>query len=441
MQWTIPGRPETTCDCLSRRNFIKVGALCGSGITLVDWLRARGRAASGGERAKPRSAILVFLAGGPSHYETFDPKPAAPAEIRGPYNPIATSVPGLSISETLPELARNAHRFSLIRSCCHDNPGHGGGQRYVQTGYKSASLENELPHDYPVVGSVVSRVRGTTNRGLPTFIRCPDSIDGGAGFLGQAYNPFPVYSNGKPVGLELQGSIPLTRISDRRELRKQFDTLARHADEKRLMDAMDELERDAFEMLTSTSAHEAFDLSREPQSTRDRYGDHDAGRCLLLARRFVEAGAGLVSVRIGSWDHHGNAGGTVITGTRANCPPLDQGLSALLGDLADRGLADDVVLWCWGEFGRTPRINNELGRDHWPQVMSVLVAGGGLAAGQVVGATSPKGEYAADRIVSPADVLATVYRQLDIDPERQFLNTAGRPIAILSHGEPIRELL
>jgi hypothetical protein len=410
-------------------------------LTLADLLRSRGTAADGAVRSKPRSAILVFLAGGPSHFETFDPKPRAPIEFRGPYNPIATNVSGISISETLPLLAGVADRYSLVRSCCHENPGHGGGQRQVQTGYKSASLEHELPHDYPVLGSVVAKVRGTMQRGLPTFIRCPDSNDGGAAFLGNEFNPFPVYSTGKPVGLEVQSHIPLARLSDRRTLRSKFDTLIRQGHEKRAMDAMDAMEQDAFEMLTSTAAHEAFDLGREPEATRERYGKHEAGKSLLLARRFIEAGAGVVSVRIGSWDHHGNAGGTVISGSKENCPPLDQGLSALLADLADRGLSDDVLVWCWGEFGRTPRINNTAGRDHWPQAMSVLMAGGGLASGRVVGSTSAKGEHASDRIVSPADVLATIYRQLDIDATQQFVNTAGRPIPILPHGEPIRELL
>jgi hypothetical protein len=439
MHWTIFGNRESTCDRVSRRNFLKIGALAGAGLTLADWLRPR-RASAESKQSRPRSAILVFLAGGPSHFETFDPKPNAPLEFRGPFAPIETCLRGISVSETLPLLAKVADRYSLIRSCCHENPGHGGAQRQVQTGYRSASLEFELPHDYPVVGSVVTRVRGTMSGGLPTFIRCPDSNDGGAAFLGHAYNPFPVYSTGKPVGLEVTSSIPLTRLGDRRALRAQFDTLARHGDQKQVMDAMDDLEQGAFQMLTSTAAHDAFDLSKEPQSSRDRYGSHDAGKCLLLARRFIEAGSGLVSVRIGSWDHHGNAGGTVTSGAKDNCPPLDQALSALLCDLAERGMTDDVLVWCWGEFGRTPRINNSAGRDHWPQAMSVLMSGGGLASGRVVGRTSAKGEHAADRVVSPADVLATVYRQLDIDHERQFLNSAGRPISILPAGEPIREL-
>ncbi len=442
MQWTILGSQEKTCDRVGRRNFLKIGALGGTGLTLADLLRARAADADDSPvRSKPRSAILVYLAGGPSHFETFDPKPKAPLDFRGPFNPIATNVDGIEISETLPKLAQVANLYSLVRSCCHQNPGHGGGQRQVQTGYPSASLENELPHDYPVLGSVVAKTRGTMTRGLPTFIRCPDGNDGGAAFLGNEYNPFPVYASGKPVGLEVNSSIPLARLANRRELRNKFDTLIRHGNEKRTMDAMDVMEQDAFEMLTSTSAHEAFDLKKESQATRDRFGNHSAGTSLLLARRFVEAGAGVVSVRIGSWDHHGNAGGTVTSGVKDNCPQLDQGLSALLTDLADRGMSDDVLVWCWGEFGRTPRINNVAGRDHWPQAMSVLMAGGGLAAGQVVGATSRKGEYAADRILSPADVLATVYRQLDVDSTRQFNNTAGRPIPILPHGEPIRELV
>ena len=440
MHWTIWGQPEQSCERRGRRNFLRVGAL-GTGLTLAGSRRARAGVVGASPGAQSRSAILVFLAGGPSHYETFDPKPGAPLEIRGPFSPIATNVGGLRISENLPRLAGVADRYSLVRSCHHENPGHGGGQRQVQTGYKSASLEHELPHDYPVVGSVVAKARGTMSRGLPTFIRCPDSNDGGAAFLGNEFNPFPVYSTGKPVGLEVHGSMPLARLSDRRALREKFDRLVRQGQEQRVMDAMDAMEQDAYQMLTSTAAHEAFDVAREPQAVRDRYGSHDAGKCLLLARRFIEAGAGLVSVRIGSWDHHGNAGGTVVSGAKENCPPLDQALSALLIDLAERGMTDAVLVWCWGEFGRTPRINNTGGRDHWPQAMSVLMAGGGLARGRVVGATSPKGEYASDRILEPADVLATVYRQLGIDSTRQFINAAGRPISILPHGVPIHELL
>jgi hypothetical protein len=419
---------------------LQVGALAGAGLALADVLRLRA-AATGSEATKQRSAILVYLPGGPSHFETFDPKPEAPLDIRGPYNPIATSVPGIQISETLPQLAALAHRYSIVRSCCHDNPGHGGGQRYVQTGYKSASLENELPHDYPVLGAVVSKVRGPMHGGLPTYIHVPNGDDGGAKYLGNAYDAFSVYSNGKPVGLEMQPRLKLDRLEDRRSLRASLDRMRREGEKRQSMEAMDELERQALEMLSSTAAHAAFDVAKESDTTKQRYGNHEFGKCLLLARRFIEAGAGIVSVRVGSWDHHGNAGGTVTSGVKDNNTPLDQSLSALLSDLHDRGLSDRVVLWCWGEFGRTPRINKTVGRDHWPQAMSVLMSGGGLKSGVVVGATNKKGEYPVDRALSPTAVLATVYRQLGIETQRQFLNTAGRPISILGQGEPISELI
>lgn len=428
---------------------LQVGVLAGAGLALPDLLRLRkggfASEAQTGQETRPtgkaRSAILVFLPGGPSHFETFDPKPDAPVEIRGPYGPIPTSVPGIHISETLPNLASLMEKYSLIRSCCHDNSGHGGGQRYVETGYKSASLEDELPHDYPVLGSIVSKVRGPMHGGLPTFIHVPNGGEGSAKFLGNAYDPFSVYSNGKPVGLNLLPSIKLERLEDRRGLRQSLDRMARQQENARLMDAMDELERQALEMLSSTAAHEAFDVAKESDATRERYGTHEFGKCMLLARRFIEAGAGIVSVRVGSWDHHGNAGGTVTSGVNDNNVPLDQALSALIADLHDRGLAENTVLWCWGEFGRTPRINQFQGRDHWPQAMSVLMSGGGIRPGIVVGETNKKGEHPVDRALSPADVLATVYRHLGIDIEQHFINIAGRPIPILSHGQPIGELV
>jgi uncharacterized protein (DUF1501 family) len=419
---------------------LQVGALAGAGLALQDLLRLRA-AAAGSEAPKQRSAILVYLPGGPSHFESFDPKPDAPIDIRGPYTPIATSLPGIQISETLPQLAALAHRYSLIRSCCHDNSGHGGGSRYVQTGYKSASLEDELPHDYPAVGSIISKLRGPMRGGLPTYIHVPNGSDGGAKYLGNAYDAFSVYSTGKPVGLDVKPTLKLDRMDDRRRLRASLDQMARQAENRRAMEAMDELERQALEMLSSTAAHEAFDVNKESDATKDRYGKHEFGKCLLLARRFIEAGAGIVSVRVGSWDHHGNAGGTVTSGAKDNNVPLDQALSALITDLHDRGLTDSTVLWCWGEFGRTPRINKTFGRDHWPQAMSVLISGGGIKSGIVVGATNKKGEHPVDRALAPPDVLATIYRQLGIDTSRQFINTAGRPISILSSGEPISELL
>lgn len=437
--WTLHGSRAAYCDRM-RRNLMQVGLFSAAGLTLTDLLRANPTSAKAG-KAQPRSAIHIFLAGGPSHYETFDPKPDAPLEIRGPYNPISTNVPGINICETLPALAKIADKYSLIRSCCHDNTGHGGGQRYVTTGYKSASLEDELPHDYPHVGSWVSKTRGGVQNGMPTYLQMGGSGEKDPAFLGPACAPFSVYSTGKPVGLELNPTVKVERLENRRQLLKQLDTLRRHAESGRKMDALDTLEQQAYEMLTSTAAREAFELSKEPAEVRERYGNHDSGRCCLLARRFIEAGAGFVSIRMGSWDHHGNAGGTITSGMDEHGPPMDQAVSTLIRDLHDRGLSEQVLVLVWGEFGRTPRINSFFGRDHWPGAMSVLVAGGGLNMGQVIGATSQKGEHPVDRALSPADVLATVYRQLGVETTRVYHNSAGRPVPILSHGEPITELL
>lgn len=433
LQWIEAGRH-------SRRSLLRFGVLAGTGARLTQAFGQSPTAGYASSTAPAPAVIHIFLAGGPSQFETFDPKPAAPVEVRGPFSPIATSVSGIQICETLPRLATIAERYTLLRSCCHDNSGHGGAQRYVYTGYKSASPEFELPHDYPAAGSVVAKVRGPMSGGLPTYMQVGNGDQGPPAFLGPAYAAFEVYSTGKPVGLEVNPSIKLDRLADRRQLRADFDRLRRAAESGRVMDAMDDLDQQAFQMLTSSAAHAAFDLEQEPESLRERYGKHDAGRSCLLARRFIEAGAAFASLRIGSWDHHGNAGGTVTSGAEENCPPMDQAVSALIEDLYDRGLDRRVLLVLWGEFGRTPRINSSAGRDHWPQAMSVLLSGGGIRTGQVLGATSPKGEHPADHPVSPADVLATIYRHLGVDAEQSFINAAGRPIPILSHGTPLAGL-
>jgi hypothetical protein len=434
----------TVDSACSRRSLLRVGVLAGTGVGLSTLLRRRA-VASQDTVALPQAVsepavIHIYLAGGPSHFETFDPKPAAPLDFRGPFAPIDTNVAGIRICETLPRLAELAQRYVLLRSCCHDNSGHGGAQRYVYTGYKSASPEFELPHDYPAAGSIVSKVTGQMRHGLPTYMQVGNGDQGPPAFLGPAYGAFEVYSTGKPVGLEVNPAVKLERLDDRRQLRADFDRLRRDGQSGQVMGALDDLERQAYEMLTSTTAHAAFDLKQESETLRARYGDHDAGRSCLLARRFIEAGAGFVSLRIGSWDHHGNAGGTVTSGANENCPPMDQAVSALIEDLYQRGLDRRVLLVLWGEFGRTPRVNNQAGRDHWPQAMSVLLSGGGLATGRVIGATTSKGEQPQGDPVSPADVLASVYRHLGIDTEQSFLNSAGRPIPILSHGRPIAGL-
>ncbi len=437
---TVHGSRNSLCDGLSRRNFLQVGALLSGGLSLADVLRCR---ATTPVPKTARSAILIYLMGGPSHLETFDPKPDAPAEFRGPYPTIDTNVPGTRISGTLPLVAKIADKFSLIRSCAHENAGHGGGNRYVNTGYPSASAEFELPHDFPAIGSIVAKVRGPMSNGMPTFVRCPPSPEVGPAFLGQAYGSFNVYATGKPLGSNLAPVIPLERMDDRRALRDVFDRMQRSGDDKFRMDAIDELERQAFEMISKPAARAAFDIQREPLRVRERYGNHEAGQTFLLARRFIEAGCGIVSVRMGNWDHHGDMNNSVIQGAKKCNPPLDQALSALIADLDERGLSDSVLVWCWGEFGRSPRVNKFAGRDHWPQAMSVLMAGGGLRMGRVIGASHRA--RVKIRPIAPHDAgrrtLATVYRQLGIDPKTTFSSSGNRPVAVLNHGAPIDELI
>ena len=438
----LGGLRERACGGVRRRDVLRVGGLAAGGLTLPNLLRAR---AAAGESAKPpgKAAILLWLPGGPSHLETWDPKPGAPKEVRGPFGAIPTKVPGLDVCELFPNHAAIADKFSVVRSCCHTNSGHGGGQRWVMTGYNSRSPEFELPHDYPAVGSVVAKMRGPNRRGMPAFMAVPPAgvNRNAAAYLGAAYNPLQLYSNGRLSEINLSSVVKPDRMRDRRTLRESLDRMRREADSARLMDAMDELERQALEMVTGDLARKAFDAGQETPETRARYGSHEWGKCCLLARRLVEAGVTFVTVSVGSWDQHGAAGGTIVDKYREYAPQVDQAVPALLSDLEERGLLDDVTVFLWGEFGRTPRINNTGGRDHWPQAMSVLMTGGGLKRGVVVGATNRKGEHPVERTLGPADVLATVYHTLGVDYRREFPNGEGRPIRLLAEGEPIRELV
>ncbi|HEX6986906.1 MAG TPA: DUF1501 domain-containing protein, partial [Planctomycetaceae bacterium] len=301
------------CDAAGRRDFLRVGALACGGLMLSDLLRLR---AVGGETAsspRAKAGILLWLPGGPSHFETWDPKPEAPAEIRGPFGAVPTKVPGLIVSDLFPKLAGIADKFSVVRSCCHAESGHGGGERWVMTGYPSRSPEFELPHDYPKVGSVVARMRGPNRRGMLAFMAVPPSNlhNNSAAYLGAAYNPLELYSNGRQWEMQLDALVPPARLEARRDLRRSLDRLRREADSSGLMDAMDALEQQAFETVAGGAAREAFDPSKEPQAVRDRYGDHEWGKSCLLARRLVEAGTTFVTVSVGSWDQHGSAGGTI----------------------------------------------------------------------------------------------------------------------------------
>jgi hypothetical protein len=450
---------------LSRRSFLRVGSLALTGLGLSDLLRLRAETSRRSTPVEDTSVIFIWLPGGPPHMETYDMKPDAPAEYRGEFKPIRTNVPGIDVCELLPLHARCADRFTLVRSIAHEFADHGGGHKRFLTGRLPSSPVGFV-NDAPMAGSIVARVREKRNVGIPNYIAGADSgRDGvdvfsfGAAYLGPSYTPFMVAGNPsaptfKVRNLELSQAVA-ERLDDRTGLLRSFDGLRRDIDRSGVMDAMDEFNRRALELLTTDRARTAFDLSREPDRLRERYGRHPFGQRALLARRLVEAGSSFVTMVmenpgggvpkdcVYNWDSHA-VNCHLFTDARWRFPYYDQAVTALVEDLYARGLDRKVLLVVTGEFGRTPRISsamNRPGRDHWPGAMSLLVAGGGMRTGQVVGSTTSKGERPKDRPLSPNDLWATVYRHLGIDPEITFPDHNGRPMPILPFGEPIKELL
>jgi Protein of unknown function (DUF1501) len=424
----------------SRRSLLRVGVLGLAGLTLPELLRLRARAEERGERPKETAVIQVFLEGGPSQIETYDPKPDAPADYRGEFRTIATSVPGVSISEHLPRQARVMDRMTLLRSLHHTSADHGVGTHWIMTGFPGQPSHRD--NERPSVGSVVARLRGANAPGVPPYVAIPGAPPFGLGaYLGPAGNPFSpdgdLMGDARVRNLDPPGSLTLDRLDDRRDLLGRLDRIERGRDASGVMAGMDRFTAEAYAMVTGPRAREAFDLAREAPEDRDRYGRTRIGQSCLLARRLVEAGVTFVTVVDGSWDHHGQ----VFASCRRQLPPLDAALASLVEDLHGRGLDDRVLVVVWGEFGRTPRVNGQGGRDHWPGSMSAIVAGGGLRMGQVIGATSRRAEAPVDRALRPEDLLRTVYQVLGIDPHHEFRNDAGRPLAVLNQGQPIAELL
>ena len=436
---TISGSAYRSCDGLSRRSFLRAGFLGLAGLTLADVLRLR--AAQGGA-AKDTSVILIWKGGGPSHMDTWDPKPEAPAEYRGEFKPIPTNVPGIRVSEHLPLSARQMDKFSILRSVTHPDSGHESASHYLLTGYRPT---NDIPsNEVPSYGSIVAKERGPRRAGLPAYLAVPTPPRStAAAYLGVAYNPFavggdPNAANFSVKNLTLPNGVSMSRLDGRRNLLDSIDTLRRDSDQTGMMDGLDAFTRKAFEMVVSPAAQKAFDIRQEPDTVRDLYGRNSLGQSMLLARRLVEAGVTFVTVNAGGWDTHANNFEALRT---QKLPSFDAGWSALLQDMDVRGMLKNTLVLVWGEFGRTPRINKDAGRDHWPGAMSVVLAGGGLKHGQFVGASDAKAEYAKERPLGPEDVLATMYSVLGIDTNIEYVNEAERPIKILSSGEPIKELV
>jgi hypothetical protein len=442
-------RRSGRCDGVNRRDFLQVGTLALGGLTLSDVLRTRAAAAAKpGSRSSAKSVILYWLDGGPTHFETYDPKPEAPEEYRGPLGAIDTNVPGIRLSELLVQHAKVMDKVALLRSVHHNNGDHFAAGHWMLTGYHGSNAANLTPQ-YPSIGSIVARLRGPNTPGMPPYVAVPYAATiglrpgyMGAAYLGVAYHPFdaggdPNSPNYKVPNIELPGGLDFERLDDRKSLLTGLDRLRRDADQTGLMDGLDSFNQKAFELITSGEARRAFDLSSEDPRIRDRYGRNTYGQSALLARRLVEAGVTFVSIHNGGWDHHSN----ILEGMRSRLPSMDQSIAALIEDLDQRGLLQDTVVCVMGEFGRTPRVNGTAGRDHWGNVMSVLLGGGGLRGGQVVGASNSKGEFPVEYPIKPADVLATIYHVLGIDMTAHFVNRAGRPIPINNSGEPIKPLI
>ena len=464
---------------VNRREWLKVGglslgALCsGLNPTLSRLLMAEDVFGSTDRIDSDFSVILFWANGGPSHLDLFDLKPEAPSEIRGPFLPIATSVPGMEITEELPRLAKMADRFTIVRSLHHERAQHSGGTNRFLTGYPSVAA-NLKDSEFPDIGSVVAKQLAHSRRDTPLFVANTKAYGSGPAYLGSAYAPFmpspnpltstgdnrydpvPIYSAGGTTAnfaISAEGVFTLRR---RKGLLDSLDRLPRAMDQSGALSVIDTYQRQAVAMLSGGQMQSAFDLSRETDQTRRRYGNTHWGRSLLTCRRLVEAGVRFVQCQAtyrlkpetgvtSNWDDH-SVNSHIFNAYREKLPSFDQSVSAIIDDLYQRGLNDRVLFVFCGEFGRTPRIRNQdssgrPGRDHWPRAMSVFLAGGGLKMGQIIGRTNRRGEEPVERIMDSNCLLATLYHRFGIDTSQAFLNHAGRPIPILTDGEPIAELL
>ncbi|QDT47858.1 hypothetical protein Pan258_18970 [Symmachiella dynata] len=445
---------------IQRREFLRVGTLALGGVMLPDLLRLQ--AAS--EKLRPTTSVILFwMWGGPSQLETYDMKPDAPSEYRGPLNPIRTNVPGMDICEYMPLQAKIADKFSIIRSLHHEMSAHNDGSIEVLTGQTPSVPDptSQAHSKHPDFGMVASRIRGPHPEGLPQYIgvqRSPFMTQ--PNYLGAAHRSFdtgdPSLPGYAPKNLTLATGVDHRRLGDRKHLLGQFDRFRQRYEHD--IDGADEFQSAAFSILTSRKVADAFEIAQEDPKLRDRYGRHRWGQSCLLARRLAEAGAAVINVdatapnsttKNFSWDDHAGAF-HLDYAQRERLPQMDQALSALITDLHDRGLNENVLVIACGEFGRTPRVTHAptnfsnqigLGRDHWPGAFSALIAGGGLRMGQVVGQTNSNAEYPLHDPVTPQDLLATVYRHLGVDPQQQFTSFAGRPIPILPSGQPIKQLI
>jgi hypothetical protein len=434
---TLLGSSRRFCDGLSRRSFLQVGSLAFGGLSLPSLFQAEAQA---GIRRSNKSVIMVYLSGGLAHQDTFDLKPNSPPEVRGEFKPIASSVPGLQVCELLPKMAKTMDRVALVRSLVGLADEHSSWQNMTGTGMNTAQREKR-PH----IGCVIARALGPVDPLVPPFVDLFPTMQHkpynspAPGKLGRSASPVRI--DGEEVAVMKNLSVPADRLTDRKQLLDNLDAF------RKANGATDTFHEKAFDVLTSSKLVEALDVTKEPEKVRERYGRGSPKHLgdgapmwndqLLMARRLVEAGARCVTVAYGFWDTHGGN----FRYLKNHLPLFDQGISALIEDVYSRGLDRDVTVLVWGEFGRTPKINKDAGRDHWARVNGALLAGGGMKVGQVIGATDAVAAAARDDPIPYPDVLATVYRNLGIDPHAMIYDLAGRPSPILpSTVQPIAKL-
>lgn len=436
------GDGSVQCDGVSRRSFVRLGALSVLGLTLPDLLRVE--AAQAAEKvannARAKNVLLIYLGGGLTHHDTFDPKPDAPQEIRGKYGVIPTGIAGIKFSEKMPELAKCTDIFALCRSQVTGSDHHETAAQWMLTGNYGVMQGG----DYPSIGSVVTHETSPLNT-LPPYVAVPKNHSftwelGKAAWLGERYESFktnnPSDANWKVPNLALLADVPQDRLNRREGMLKSIDTLARKVDASDQLASMDTFYQRAAQMLLASEARQAFDLSRETDKVRDAYGRDVWGAQALLSRRLIESGVRFVLLGQGGWDMHGN----IFPACDTSLPRLDHSIATLLKDMRDRGLLKDTLVAMYGDFGRTSKINKDNGRDHWGNAGVMLFAGAGVRGGQVIGTTDERGEYVTERPIRPPEVAATIYSALGIDYDKALVTPQGRPVRILPECEPIKEL-
>jgi hypothetical protein len=434
---------KRNCEGTTRRDCLRLGL---GGLLAGGFAGALQATSLGAEKRQAKACILIWMDGGPSHYETFDPKPDAPAEYRGSFEAIPTKIPGVHFSQHMQRLAAVADKFATIRSIRHDQGNHGAGNHYMMTGAPPRIPVGcgAFVSFHPSLGSAVARECGAPP-GLPAYFSMPAMTrSGGPNFLGAQYAPFvvsddPNSSNFRIRDVALPAGLDGTRFLGRKDLRQAVDRLKRIQDEAAAdpVRDVDKFYDQGYKLVLSADAQKAFDIHQEPQATREKYGRNGFGQRALLARRLVEAGVPFITLDDGGWDHHGQ----LFAAFDKRMPNWDKTVAALIEDLDERGMLETTMVIALGEFGRTPQINKDAGRDHWSNAMSVLFAGGGTPGGQVIGATDKKGFSAVERVLSPENFVSTIYSKLGIDPDRMYYTHEGRPVHLVSDPTPIKELM